>query len=389
MDKANGQLSFSGGRLQVHPRLKAGGPAIVTNDRIPSAANVTVEADISWTKPGGEEAGVMCRVVGDDRRYTFSIGADGRFDIGKKTPKSAAILLFGEVAGIKTGEAVNQIRAECFGDVLTFYVNGERVGRVKDGDLKSGSVGLRAAQLQTAVETAPVRFDNLIVRPAARVIIPKQSPEPPFGTVIFTDDFSNVATKWLGTRGVSEGDGFRAAYADGRMRLLVSVVGRGISVDSGGVFNPAGRELTGLGDVSVEADTLFKSGSESAPFGPYCRRADTAIQSYYQSFIKANGEFVILKWRLEEGKAVPHPLVGGFSPLIHRGPGGANRVRFDCVGAVLSLYVNGQKIGEALENEYPSGRIGLVLESGSDFPAPLEIEFDNLVVREGPPATPR
>lgn len=389
LDTSNGQLSFSKGRLRVLPRLKAEGPAIVVNDRIPNVRDVSVEAQVSWTKPGGEEAGVMCRVVGDDRRYTFSIGSDGRFDIGKKTPKLSAILLFGEVAAIKKGDAINQLRAECFGDVLSFYVNGERVGRVKDGDLKSGSAGLRAAQLPTASETAPVRFDNLIIRPAVRVIVPKASPAAEFGSVIFTDDFSNVATKWLGTKGTSEGDGFKAAYADGRMRLLVTVLGRGISVDSGGVFTPAGRELAGLGDVSIEADVLFKSGSESAPFGPYCRRSHPVIQAYYQSFVKPNGEFVILKWRVEDGKALPHPLLGGFSPLIHRGAGGANRIRFDCVGSMLTLYVNGEKIGEAVDAEYSSGRIGRVLESGPDLPAPLEIEFDNLIVREGPAPTPR
>lgn len=383
MDRANGQISYSGNKLQVLPHAKAGGPAIVTNDRMPVVANVSVEAEISWTKPGGEEAGVMCRVGGDDRRYTFSIGPDGRFDIGKKTPKLSAILLFGEVAAIKRGNAVNHIRAECYRDVLSFYVNGERAGRVKDGDLKTGSAGLRAANLPAAAETSPVRFDNLILRPAVRVVLPRQSAAD-FGTVIFTDDFSNVATKWLGTRGTSEGDGFKATYADGRMRLLVTSVGRGISVDSGGVFSAAGRELVGLGEVSIEADTLFKSGSEGAPFGPYCRRLDPIVQAYYQSFIKANGEFVILKWRVEEGKATPHPLLGGFSDLIHRGPGGANRIRFDCVGKTLSLYVNGQKIGETFDSEYRSGRIGLVLESGPDLPAPLEIEFDNLVVREGP-----
>jgi hypothetical protein len=380
-----GVVSYDKGRLQVLPRAEAAGPAIATTGRLGGSrfGDVSVEVRVAWTKAGGEEAGVVCRAERDRRRYTFSIGPDGRFDIGKKNGTTSLILLFGEVAAIKRGKATNRIRAECSGDVLSFYVNGDLVGRVRDSDLKSGAVGLRAARLGgTNQATSAVEFDDFVVRETDRIATSRETKVPVIGKLIMQDDFSNPKTNWLGPNGKSEGDGFKATYADGQMNFAVTAARRGISVDSGGVFTPDGRELVGLNDVSIEADVVLSAGPAEAPVGFYCRRADPVLQAYYQSFVQPNGQYVIVKWSVEEGRSTPHSLVGGFSRSIKSKIGAVNRLRFDCIGRSLRLIANGSKLAEVKDSVYTAGRIGLVVESVPDLTTPLDIRLDNLTVRE-------
>lgn len=384
VEPKTGTARYSHGVLSVLPAVNAGGPAIAVSRRMKTSwTDVAVEATVSWTKPGSEEAGVVCRASGDDARYTFSIGPDGRFDIGKKDRKTSLILLFGEVEAIKRGLKTNRLRAECAGDVLSFYVNDHLLGRVRDRSLKRGTAGVRAAPIRSGGEPpSPVKFDDFEVTGARRPRLPLDATIPSIGQVLFADDFSNSQTNWLGTKGKSEGDGFRAEYSEGRMHFLVTAPSRGISVDSGGVFTKEGRELVDVSDASIEADITLKGGPTDAPSGFYCRRLDPTLQAYYQSFIQPSGQYVIVKWTVEGGKATAHSLVGGFSSIIQNNVGSVNHLRFDCVGRLLRLVVNGKKIAEVMDGSYSAGRVGLVLESAPDLPAPLDVDLDNLVVRE-------
>jgi hypothetical protein len=62
---------------------------------------------------------------------------------------------------ILKGDATNHIRADCVGDTLTLYVNGEKLAEAKDSDFTSGDVGLMAGTFdQVGVD---IRFDNFVV----------------------------------------------------------------------------------------------------------------------------------------------------------------------------------------------------------------------------------
>jgi hypothetical protein len=51
-----------------------------------------------------------------------------------------------------------------------------------------------------------------------------------------------------------------------------------------------------------------------------------------------------------------------------------NRIRGDCVGTTLTLYVNDRKLIEVHDRELTSGRVGLYVESAN-------VIFDNFRVR--------
>jgi len=64
-------------------------------------------------------------------------------------------------SNIKTGLAVNHLRADCMGNTLTFYVNGFQLAQVQDSTLASGDIGLLAGTF--AQPGVDVVFDNFVV----------------------------------------------------------------------------------------------------------------------------------------------------------------------------------------------------------------------------------
>jgi hypothetical protein len=127
-------------------------------------ADVRMEVDAG--KLGGPDEnriGLVCRFTGDDY-YFFLISSDGFYGVGIYIGGQAVLLGQSEMQAnnnIKTGLAVNHLRADCAGDKLTFYVNGFQVVSLQDTRLKSGDVGLLAGTF-----TKPgvdIIFDNFVV----------------------------------------------------------------------------------------------------------------------------------------------------------------------------------------------------------------------------------
>ena len=126
-------------------------------------ADVRMEVDAG--KLGGPDEnriGLICRYTGDDY-YFFMITSDGYYGIGIFTGGQAILLGQSEMqasGNINTGLAVNHLRADCAGDTLTFYVNGNQVVSAQDARLKSGDVGLLAGTF--AQPGVDVIFDNFV-----------------------------------------------------------------------------------------------------------------------------------------------------------------------------------------------------------------------------------
>ena len=127
-------------------------------------SDVRIEVDTG--KLGGPDenrAGVICRLIGSDY-YFFLITNDGFYAVGLFSGGQAVLLGQNEMQTtpyIKTGLAVNHLRADCIGDSLTFYINGYQVAQAQDAILASGDVGLLAG---TFVQPgADLIFDNFVV----------------------------------------------------------------------------------------------------------------------------------------------------------------------------------------------------------------------------------
>jgi len=126
-----------------------------------------VRVEVDAIKVGGDRDnrfGVICRAVDTSNFYAFIISSDGYYGIGKI--KGLEYKLIGMDAlqrskVIQQGSAFNHIRADCVGDSLTLYVNGERLYTAQDSEFTYGDVGLIAGTYSTP--GTDIRFDNIVV----------------------------------------------------------------------------------------------------------------------------------------------------------------------------------------------------------------------------------
>ena len=129
-----------------------------------SFTDVRVEVDV--TKQGGpdsNEFGIICRYVDVDNFYFLTATSDGYYSISKYVAGEYIPLseeAFVETDLVNQGNAVNHLRADCLGNTLTLYINGEFVDSVTDSDYSSGDVGLLGGSYDEA--GADLLFDNFI-----------------------------------------------------------------------------------------------------------------------------------------------------------------------------------------------------------------------------------
>lgn len=136
-------------------------------DTLPS--NVRIEVDA--TKIGGpdfNDYGILCRYSGigtSANFYEFIISSDGYAGIVLVTESSQDVISSdGQLQpfdAINQGSATNHIKAECFGNLLTLYVNDVVFTSVTDSTLSDGDVGLLASTYDEG--GVDILFDNFLV----------------------------------------------------------------------------------------------------------------------------------------------------------------------------------------------------------------------------------
>jgi hypothetical protein len=136
--------------------------------------NFSVEVDARLASgPSNGVFGILCRAEANEqtvsKAYVFAIRGDGFYAILKRTSPTFwdAIAYGKESKAIKQGNVSNHLRADCSGNTLTFYVNGEKVLEKTDTAFKAGSVGM-AVTTQPKSEPLDVRFDNFVVHAIAK-----------------------------------------------------------------------------------------------------------------------------------------------------------------------------------------------------------------------------
>jgi hypothetical protein len=126
-------------------------------------------------------------------------------------------------------------------------------------------------------------------------------------------------------------------------------------------------------DVQVEADVTEKEDSKGGYFGLVCRHSGggefyafvIGSDGFYGIAKKGNGVFSFLK----QGGLPAEANLSGDQP---------NRVRADCLGNTLALYVNGLKIAEIQDKSYLKGDVGMVV--GSRSKGTVTVLFDDFAV---------
>jgi hypothetical protein len=128
--------------------------------------DVSVEVDAQ--KIGGPEDndfGLICRYLDESNFYFFLATSDGYYAVGKNGANGQSLLgseYFVETDAVRSGNAVNRLRADCVGSTLTFFINGTQVAQVSDTEHSSGDVGVMAGTFDEP--GTDILFDNFVVR---------------------------------------------------------------------------------------------------------------------------------------------------------------------------------------------------------------------------------
>ena len=90
------------------------------------------------------------------------IGSDGSWGIIKTRDGQDSWLAHQQLqpSAVKPGNDTNHIRADCNGNQLTLYANGQQLVQVEDGEFNSGQVGLITLTYTAGLD---VTFDNFEV----------------------------------------------------------------------------------------------------------------------------------------------------------------------------------------------------------------------------------
>jgi hypothetical protein len=181
--------------------------------------------------------------------------------------------------------------------------------------------------------------------------------------VLFEDDFSDQSSGWSH---IADDTGYSLYTTDAQF---------GIYIEEADVFiyDTPGKSFPN--DVVIEVDA---SGlSELSEYGIICRfQRDTRKGNAYFGSITNDGYYAISKVIDDDIELIG---MDDFMPSDLIRTWDTNRIRFDCIGDTLTLWVNGEKLAEVQDSDFQGGDIGLI--AGSIEEDGGGGMFDNLVVK--------
>lgn len=179
--------------------------------------------------------------------------------------------------------------------------------------------------------------------------------------ILYGDDFTNQTSGWQTENNYR---GSYVAYEHQGLRIFVNEAQYDFWSTSG----------YRAGDARIAVDASKLGGPDDNYYGVICRLVDN--KNFYAFLISSDGYYGILK--VKEG--LYHLISGShmdFSDQINIGRG-TNRVRGDCIGTNLILYVNGVQFVQIQDEDFSNGKTGLI--AGSHDLIGVDILFDNFKV---------
>lgn len=221
---------------------------------------------------------------------------------------------------------------------------------------------------------------------------PQEEAAPPAGEVIYEHDFSSPEGGLLGGRtSETASNEFGSRLAEYTTAGTLQVISSSALPDyvaganTEGMF-VEGRDLADLGEVSLEADATPLDIGDAASWGLACRR-DREVGRFYYAFVldpvDAAVSAGIIRQDEPGGEWAELGLAEDLPLGVDIGSRTTNRLRFDCIGSTLTLYIDGQEVVQATDSTYAAGSIALFVNPiPSNGEAGAQVEFDNLVVRD-------
>jgi hypothetical protein len=192
--------------------------------------------------------------------------------------------------------------------------------------------------------------------------VPNAGRNGPNNQILFQDDFSDPTSGWVTQRSANQ----IMDYEKNSFRIWVNQP----NFDYWSVPN---LRFT---DIRIEVTASKVAGPDDNDFGIICRYKDS--NNFYSFLISSDGYFGISK-----RKDGVHQIIGAegmkHSTKILSG-NAKNRLRADCIGTSLILYVNDEKLLETQDSDFAVGDVGLL--AGSFNSTGVDILFNSFVARK-------
>jgi len=134
------------------------------------------------------------------------------------------------------------------------------------------------------------------------------------------------------------------------------------------------RPHLNFADVNISVRTTKITGPDNNLFGVICRYQDES--NYYSFLIGSDGYYAITKTKDGHEQIIGRTAMD-FSYDIQQG-NTENVIMADCVKSNLTLYVNGVKLIDVVDEELAYGDVGIIV--GTDEQPGAAILFNNFVV---------
>ena len=182
----------------------------------------------------------------------------------------------------------------------------------------------------------------------------------PSGSVLYQDYFSNTQSGW----DTYKGPAGTAAYVNDAYHIVVNQANVNLWAHPGKVFSA----------VREEVSIMSVAGSQSNRMGLICRLQDE--KNFYFFVISADGYYAIGKMKNGEAVLLTGNEMQSNSAILTGTQ--ENRMRTECIGSQLSMYVNNVKIASVKDSDFASGDVGIL--AGSFDKTGPDVYFDNFIV---------
>jgi hypothetical protein len=211
----------------------------------------------------------------------------------------------------------------------------------------------------TATEVPPT-FTAVPVEPTSTLPATLTPRPEASGTRIWQDDFEGGEYWFTG----SKEDSYTFEFIDRAYRIYNNLLGAIVWSIRGDTYS----------DIRLEVDAMRQKGPEEGYFGLICRYVDA--KNYYALVIGGDATSKIAKM---ENSKLSFIQQGNIPDNLLNGKEEFNRIRADCIGSNLTLYVNDKKVIETQDRSFTSGDVGIGV--GNQLKeAGIDVIFDNFEI---------
>jgi hypothetical protein len=290
--------------------------------------------------------GLVCR-YSEAGWYQFMVEPNGIWSIRLVKPDETGQFHFHTISsgGKWLGQKVD-LRAECKGDRLTFYINGEKYASLRDSTFPSGKVGVLGWSFDIPGEIGIIDYFTARRAQWNETGLPGPAPTPGADGTIYSTTFAKL-------------DDLNPYWA----KVDIGIQGiPGSPALVGGPGQPSPHTYLYINDFDPGPDveiTADVRGEWNFPRGIFCRYSE---DGWYEAFYMKDGpKFTRVALaraeRDEQGQLTPVIINTYYPPT----PAAQVNLTLTCAGNQISVKMNGKQVLYAEDNAWPTGRYGFLL----------------------------